>query len=543
MDIEEKFDETIHEVNINDVYVNPDNARFYEDSNVNNDEISAINKIIKLSHENVISMCEDIAQNGLLPTNNFILSHKTDEPGKYIVEEGNRRITSLKLITIYKDQLDKFDLKASEKAKIKNLSSDIYTIKALISTNEEHTNKLLYQIHSPRAGAGQILWRPQAKDKHIMKTTQTISRELAFSLLLENLSTIELPLDINRTIKEGKWSSKLNRLLRKSDYTRLIGFEFDENNIIHFFYDLKTLEPVLVDFFKEVSTKKATEIAQSTVAQKNFIKNFVKKHKLNELEPLANSINFSPYTKEYSTIFEPINKKELKKLYQSFLSDNDTDDKPNNKRSENTSIKVKEKDISSTYSNNNSVNTTPQPKPATESKPATNINEKPKRINTKIPVFFENLKTTAVDASNPQNIPLLKITEEIVKFSKNGRKHPFEEYPIAATILFRAFVEQCLKYLIRNIDSQDYNKVFKYGDPALKKLVDTIQNNKKKYFYNNTQLTREFNALFGNDQLEDFLNLAAHHGRYDSESLKQKSQNFYNIASYILNTVHTNAES
>lgn len=108
MDIEEKFDETIHEVNINDVYVNPDNARFYEDSNVNNDEISAINKIIKLSHENVISMCEDIAQNGLLPTNNFILSHKTDEPGKYIVEEGNRRITSLKLITIYKDQLDKF---------------------------------------------------------------------------------------------------------------------------------------------------------------------------------------------------------------------------------------------------------------------------------------------------------------------------------------------------------------------------------------------------------------------------------------------------
>lgn len=541
----ERYDEIIHEININDVYINPDNARFYEDSNVNDDEISAINKIIKLSHENVINMCEDIAQNGLLPTNNFILSRKNNEPGKYIVEDGNRRITSLKLITVYKDQLDKFDLKVSEKAKIKTLSSDISTIKAIISEDEEHTNKLLYQIHSPRTGAGQIFWRPQAKDKHIMKTTQIISRELAFTLLLENLSTLELPLDINKTIKEGKWSSKLNRLLRKPDYTKLLGFVFDERNTMHFFYDSKILEPILLDFFIEVSKRKATEIAQSTIAQKNFIKDFVKKHRINELEPLTNSNIFSPYSKEYSNIFDPIDKKGLKHLYQSFLSENDVVEKLNtdNKNFKNITNKLKENNILEISPNNHLINTTNKSESFIENQPITDTNEKHNRINTKLPIFFEHLKITAVDANNSQNIPLIKITNEIIRFSKNGKKYPFEEYPIAATILFRAFVEQCLKYLIRNIDFKEYIKISNYGDPTLNKLVKTIMNNRQTYFHNNNKLCRDFNALFANDKLEDFLNLATHHGRYDSESLKQKAQNFYSIASYILTTVHTNIKS
>lgn len=161
---------------------------------------------------------------------------------------------------------------------------------------------------------------------------------------------------------------------------------------------------------------------------------------------------------------------------------------------------------------------------------------------------MSTLKITTVDVTKPENRPLLLVTEEIRAFSCGTRTVAYKKYPIAATILFRSLVEQCFKYLLR----ETYPKLYaslqarSNGDPTLRILVDTINQQKNSIFPAKSTTKRFYTALCdgrNKDSFQDFFNLAAHHSRYDLHALNTNAANFLPIAEFILNTPLTNKET
>lgn len=62
------------------------------------DEAAAIFAIIQASESKVRNLAKDIAETGLSLANNIVVVSMEDEQGKYVVMEGNRRISCLKMI-------------------------------------------------------------------------------------------------------------------------------------------------------------------------------------------------------------------------------------------------------------------------------------------------------------------------------------------------------------------------------------------------------------------------------------------------------------
>jgi hypothetical protein len=153
-------------VNLKDILVNLNNPRFEEQP----DEESEIIKIL-LDKNRTFELMKDITKNGLDPSELPILTFN-DELGKYIVMEGNRRITALKVLN------DPKNVPSAIKEREKILSR----IKKIVTTNKfEEINKVqcvIYQGNDPllkhfielkhtgeRKGAGRVRWDTESKTR------------------------------------------------------------------------------------------------------------------------------------------------------------------------------------------------------------------------------------------------------------------------------------------------------------------------------------------------------------------------------------------
>ena len=89
-------------IKIEELCINPENYRYINDTD---DELKAIIAMFKVTNGHpiveMINLAEDIRTNGLNPFETPIVWYD-EELEKYIVIEGNRRITCIKLMSQYK---------------------------------------------------------------------------------------------------------------------------------------------------------------------------------------------------------------------------------------------------------------------------------------------------------------------------------------------------------------------------------------------------------------------------------------------------------
>lgn len=89
-------------LDIAELYINPENYRYVEEVQNEIDAIIAMFKVIVGDpRKEMINLANDIIKDGLNPFEMPIVCFD-DELGKYVVYDGNRRITCLKLMTQYK---------------------------------------------------------------------------------------------------------------------------------------------------------------------------------------------------------------------------------------------------------------------------------------------------------------------------------------------------------------------------------------------------------------------------------------------------------
>ena len=79
---------------VTNLFLDLDNFRFEHQ----NSQRDAINQMVEAYHDELYQLAVDILNIGLNPMDSpYVIPHPTDEK-KYIVIEGNRRITTLKLL-------------------------------------------------------------------------------------------------------------------------------------------------------------------------------------------------------------------------------------------------------------------------------------------------------------------------------------------------------------------------------------------------------------------------------------------------------------
>ena len=83
----------IRMIKLTSLFVNTENYRFEPLSS----QKEAIDKMIEDQGDKLYSLVDDIVTNGLSPVDLIIVTPNEDS-NKYVVLEGNRRITSLKLL-------------------------------------------------------------------------------------------------------------------------------------------------------------------------------------------------------------------------------------------------------------------------------------------------------------------------------------------------------------------------------------------------------------------------------------------------------------
>lgn len=138
---------------IDELYINPDNYRYIESLD---NEIEAIiamfNKIPNKKYDKqmkeMMNLAYDISRDGLNPFE-FPIVWYDEEIQKYIVIDGNRRITCIKLMLQYKNN-EKISTNVPDVGKIYNIKPNIdmsQKIECIVYENLEEAKKVLSKIH------------------------------------------------------------------------------------------------------------------------------------------------------------------------------------------------------------------------------------------------------------------------------------------------------------------------------------------------------------------------------------------------------------
>lgn len=218
-------------ININDLYVNPENYRYINDAT---DEVDAIISMFTVNAgvptKEMINLSKDIIEDGLNPFEMPIVCFDEDLE-KYIVYEGNRRITSIKLMTQYKNNTI-IKSKIPSVNEIYKLSCDINEVQCVVYQNSDDAKHFLYKIHQDiNEGIGRKQWDSQAKQKANAAAGNTSRTYSIVEFLKSNPKT---DASLIHEMDTNRWISKLERVVGFTRFKEAYNITFDnENHIIY----------------------------------------------------------------------------------------------------------------------------------------------------------------------------------------------------------------------------------------------------------------------------------------------------------------------
>lgn len=155
----------IKTIKLTSLFVNTENYRFEPLSS----QKEAIDKMVEDQEDKLYSLVDDIVTNGLSPVDLIIVTPSEDS-SKYIVLEGNRRITSLKLLnnpTLIDDKYASLRKKFQKLQKDKaNIVAELKSISCAVFENPAEADIWIKRKHSGELnGVGTVTWNAQQKQR------------------------------------------------------------------------------------------------------------------------------------------------------------------------------------------------------------------------------------------------------------------------------------------------------------------------------------------------------------------------------------------
>ncbi|HSD98602.1 MAG TPA: hypothetical protein VLB73_02810 [Patescibacteria group bacterium] len=205
---------------LNQLFINPENYRFDQVSS----QGEAINVMVNSQKKKLVVLATDIAEHGLDPT--ALLNVMEIAKDQFVLNDGNRRITALKLIenpSLIEDLSLKKEFTDLHNKYLKQIPKEINCV-IFTQEEKEQADRLVYLTHTgENGGIGLVTWDSTQKGRFVAKHKKT---ELRKSLQIMNLLEEE---NINT---EGIDSTNLDRLLSTPEVRQEIGIDFKESKLM-----------------------------------------------------------------------------------------------------------------------------------------------------------------------------------------------------------------------------------------------------------------------------------------------------------------------
>ena len=191
-------------------------------------QTNAIRTIATLNPTHLRSIAQDIADDGLNPTDLFTVIRAKKED-HYIVLDGNRRIAAIKVLekpSIIKDAVpnaifDAIKLKASEYAK-----NPIEDVTCILFDNRSEANPWISRRHAGQQnGIGPVTWKSDERSRFIELTTGVAPIDT------QALNFLEDRRQITRDIRAKISPTALRRLLSTPEIRKAIGIDWKNKKL------------------------------------------------------------------------------------------------------------------------------------------------------------------------------------------------------------------------------------------------------------------------------------------------------------------------
>src|SRR5574344_894739 len=237
----------IKTIRLTSLFVNTENYRFEPLLS----QKEAINKMIEDQEDKLYSLVDDIIINGL-STVDLIIVTPIEDSNKYIVLEGNRRITSLKLLsnpTLIDDKYTSLRKKFLKLRKEKlEVISELKGINCAIFENPAEADLWIKRKHSGELnGVGTVTWNAQQKQRFEEKTEGKSSIPLQIITLLKSQENV--PENIKESLSRLNITN-LQRLMSDPYVREHLGLEINNGTLvsnIHISEVIKGLIKVVTD--------------------------------------------------------------------------------------------------------------------------------------------------------------------------------------------------------------------------------------------------------------------------------------------------------
>lgn len=486
----------IIQLDIDELHISTENPR----TQIVIDEVEAIHKIIFEQGDKIISLIKSIIERdwmiGDLPAVYF-------ENEKYIVYEGNRRISCLKCF--FNPQLLPYKNKTADKFKkyinsfsneeMKTLRGRFRQIPVVLHNNKDTIYEYMELRHTPNNGKGDTIERWNTVANERFKNEIRGKKTLVYAILNEygqlfsGIEMSQFPI------------TTLERILKNPTARKKMKFEF-KNNIL-MVEDKETFSEYLKKIIRDIDQK------------------VIDSRKLSKSQDITN-------------YFDGNNGKECKTELQQENTENE--------KRKNTTNLENQLDIVDTI----------EGKEETDKKyyKTSEITEDEEKIlgnkNVKISIpkglLFTYLEVSNVDVTNPDNSGILYLSNELKELSKSGN---YKKYPISTVMLIRSLLEQALKYQLNKLGEWDSfvekekRKNKNNKEPGLESIIDYCYGNTNRIFNNDSKAQRSFNMFARNIGTKDYFDMLIHHPECavaDSKIIEKITNNgLYRIIQYIFN--------
>ncbi|MBS1324172.1 MAG: hypothetical protein HPY97_08475 [Rikenellaceae bacterium] len=219
----------IKTIKLTSLFVNTENYRFEPLSS----QKEAIDKMVEDQEDKLYSLVDDIVTNGLSPVDLIIVTPSEDS-NKYIVLEGNRRITSLKLLnnpTLIDDKYTSLRKKFQKLQKDKaNIVSELKSISCAVFENPAEADIWIKRKHSGELnGVGTVTWNAQQKQRFEEKTEGKSSIPLQIITLLKSQDNV--PENIKDSLSKLNITN-LQRLMSDPYVREHLGLEINNGTLV-----------------------------------------------------------------------------------------------------------------------------------------------------------------------------------------------------------------------------------------------------------------------------------------------------------------------
>ncbi len=261
-------------VKIENLIINPTNARLIIPLD-DYDEKIAIEVLCNDRDNHMDRLIDDIARNNLNPNELPIIMPSQAYDGKYEVMDGNRRLTCVKLLLQYRDEIDKFSIPKLVVNAVKNARNIKVSreIECVFSDDEAYINDLLEKLHTYKTGISTVPWKPMAQERHNYKKGE-LTKINAIVRFLETSKYSNEGI-INNINKKG-WIKKFHRFINNNKTIRYyFGFEFskDLDRITMFIHEQEIVKG-LAQLLKDSIDKKADGFAQKEQDRNEYLDKF-----------------------------------------------------------------------------------------------------------------------------------------------------------------------------------------------------------------------------------------------------------------------------